>query len=106
MFPSYCKDKDFKQLITQMLCKNPLCRVSKLAQIKNQPWFQHFDWEALISLDLKPAVLPVVFRDDNQNQVMSYLSFLSKYNHEWKPSKEVILDPQAKSSIQAAYKKF
>lgn len=53
-----------------MLCKNPLLRVSKLAQIKNQSWFLNFDWEALLSLDMKPAIIPVFTRDDIKNPEM------------------------------------
>lgn len=43
-FPSFVKDKEFKQLITLMLNKNPANRLLKFAQIKNHVWFKKFDW--------------------------------------------------------------
>ena len=57
-FPDYCKDKKFRTLITQMLCKNPMSRLSKLSQIKVNSWFSGFDWESLSSLTMKPDVYP------------------------------------------------
>ena len=57
-FPDYCKDKKFRNLITQMLNKNPLSRISKLSQVKIHPWFCDFDWEGLLSLNLTPEVFP------------------------------------------------
>lgn len=43
-FPTFCKDREFKHLMTLMLAKNPLTRLFKLAQIKNHIWFQNFSW--------------------------------------------------------------
>jgi hypothetical protein len=43
-FPGFCKDREFKNLMTLMLNKNPLSRLYKIAQIKNHQWFADFNW--------------------------------------------------------------
>jgi hypothetical protein len=35
IFPNFIQDNDFKLLIQKMLTKNPITRMSKLSQIKN-----------------------------------------------------------------------
>ena len=43
-FPSFCKDKEFKNFILCMLNKNLLNRLYKLKQIKLHPYLSNFDW--------------------------------------------------------------
>jgi hypothetical protein len=35
--------------------KNPINRLFRLTQIKNNIWFNDFDWEGLINMNLEPA---------------------------------------------------
>ncbi len=35
--------------------KNPINRMFRLSQIKNNIWFNDFNWEGLINLNLEPA---------------------------------------------------
>ena len=41
-----------------MLNKNHLSRYSKLGQINSHIWFQNFNWDDLISMNMKPAFMP------------------------------------------------
>lgn len=54
------EDSQFKNLITKMMIKNPLTRLSKPAHIKAHPWFSGYNWESLISLDFKVPFIPTV----------------------------------------------
>jgi hypothetical protein len=38
-----------------MMEKNPINRLFRLTQIKNNIWFNNFDWEGLINMNLEPA---------------------------------------------------
>jgi serine/threonine protein kinase len=60
IFPQFVRDRDFKNLITQMLAKNPLCRLTKLSNIKANAWFSGFSWENLLSLDMEAPYTPKV----------------------------------------------
>ena len=41
-----------------MLNKNHLSRYSKLGQISSHIWFQNFNWDDLISMNMDPAFIP------------------------------------------------
>ena len=69
IFPSFVQDKDFKLLIQKMLTKNPITRMSKLSQIKNNIWFSNFNWDDLMTLTMKAPYIPklnVIKEDDKQ----------------------------------------
>lgn len=55
---------------------------------------------------MKPAIIPVFTRDDNKKPEMSYLSYLTKYNHERKQTKPVVLDSKIFLLIEASYSNF
>ena len=57
-FPKFCKDRDFKNLMIQMLSKNPIKRLTKIKQIKNHVWFQNINWDELISMNMVPPYIP------------------------------------------------
>ena len=83
-FPEYCKDKKFRSLISQMLCKNPISRISKLGQIKIHPWFCEFDWEGLMSLNIRPEVIPklkVNELDMKKNEKEKYCNIVKTMMH-------------------------
>ena len=58
IFPSFVHDNDFKLLIQKMLTKNPISRMSKLSQIKNHIWFSNFNWDDLMTLNMKAPFIP------------------------------------------------
>jgi len=59
-FPPFCKDKEFKNLIRLMLEKNPLKRITTLDSVKKHIWFNGFNWEDLISLNMNPPYVPKI----------------------------------------------
>ncbi|CAD8053971.1 unnamed protein product [Paramecium primaurelia] len=58
-FPSVLKDRKAKKLIEQLLSKTPELRLgSSYASLKNNPFFERFDYDLLINRELKPPYLP------------------------------------------------
>ncbi|CAD8067231.1 unnamed protein product [Paramecium primaurelia] len=58
-FPSVLKDRKAKKLIEQLLSKTPELRLgSSYASLKNNSFFEHFDYDSLMNRDLKPPYLP------------------------------------------------
>merc|ERR1711935_784089 len=49
-FGGLALDEDAKDLITQLLHKDPAQRLSQSAQIRKHPFFAGIDWDALIEL--------------------------------------------------------
>ena len=85
-FPGFCKDKEFRHLITLMLNKNPLSRLYKLQKIKQHPYFLKFNWEGLISMSIEVPFTPKMAKEDYTDTV-PFLTHM-KTVKEWVPSKE------------------
>ena len=51
-----------------MLTKNPMHRLTKINQIKNHMYFQDFNWEELMNMNMKPAYLPKEPTADKPNE--------------------------------------
>ena len=86
-FPDFIKDRDFKHLMHLMLNKNKKERYCKFNQINSHIWFKDFNWEELLSLNMKPAYLPK--NDDkiiNYNEI-PYIEY-TKNLKDWEPTKE------------------
>lgn len=92
-FPTFCKDKDFKKLMVHMLCKNPVNRLTKINQIKNHVWFQNFNWDELITLNMPSAYLPNKGKcsannkalDETNLKGMKFCDYVNKYYKEYIP---------------------
>ena len=76
IFPNFCQDNDFKLLIQLMLSKNPIKRLSKLSQIKNHIWFNGFQWEDLISLNMNAPYKPILKKDVEDNENVFYIDYI------------------------------
>ena len=75
-FPSFVHDDLFMGLLSKMLKKAPTSRLWKFEQIKENPYFQDFDWEKLMSFSLTPPYI-VKIEDKNENEkTIPYLSYL------------------------------
>jgi cGMP-dependent protein kinase len=76
-FPSFVHDELFMGLLTKMLKKAPTSRLWKFEQIKENPYFQDFDWEKLMSFSLPPPyLLKLEDNIDNDQKTIPYLSYL------------------------------
>ena len=94
-FPSFCKDRDFKNLMTHMLNKNPVKRLTKIDRIKNHVWFQNFNWEQLIEMNMKAGYLPL--GEEKEEEVLQATDKLfvdyAKVNYvEYEPKKDAFID--------------
>ena len=80
-FPNFVHDDKFMQLMNKMLRKNPTNRLWKFKQIKEEPYFEDFDWNKLISLSYPPPYLIKMKEDKEDNSsIMPYLSYLQSKN--------------------------
>ncbi len=80
-FPNFVHDDKFMQLMNKMLKKNPTNRLWKFKQIKEEPYFEDFDWNKLISLSYPPPYMIKMKEDREDNSsVMPYLSYLQSKN--------------------------
>ena len=103
-FPHFCKDKEFKHLMTLMLGKNPVSRLYKLQKIKQHSYFQYFNWENLISMTLEVPHVPKLSKDD-LTKSLPYLNHM-KTVKEWVPSKETNVIHQVDEKIAKEYEKW
>lgn len=88
-FPDYCKDKEFKQLMVQMLCKNQAIRLTKINKIKNHFWFQDFNWDELMNMNMEAPYKPIKNKntqETDENQGMKFSEYANKFYKEWEPS--------------------
>ncbi len=69
-FPPFVKDKEFKNLITVMLCKNIMQRTFKLPGIKSHNWMSNFNWDKLINMSITPPLKPKVKKEDLSNMCL------------------------------------
>ena len=51
-FPPYIHDEEFKDLVKQLLVKEPNKRLAHYSTIRNHRYFKDFDWEKLLCLSL------------------------------------------------------
>lgn len=99
VFPSFIHDEEFMNLMMKMLKKNPLNRLWKLKNIKEDQYFKGFNWNKLISLSLEPPYRLNLKAEDLSNSNYPYLNFLKG-----KVGKEPIKKTQ--SSRQLEFEKW
>lgn len=66
-----------------MLNKSPINRLCKFSQIKNDPWFNNFSFEDLLSLNMKPPYIPILSLDSyskssksNDSHSYAYINYI------------------------------
>jgi len=64
-FPNFCHDKEFMLIMKQMLEKNPINRLCKFEAIRKHIWFNFFNWNELVSLNMKIPYFPIVKKKIN-----------------------------------------
>ena len=89
-----------------MLNKNHLSRYSKLSQINSHIWFQNFNWDDLISMNMKPAFMPKLKKKDLTKNPIPYLDYV-KTCPEWEePSDQVLPTDENKKEFKEWLKRF
>jgi cGMP-dependent protein kinase len=129
-FPNFCYDKEFMVLMKQMLEKNPMKRLSKFEGITKHLWFNCFNWEELISLNMKPPYVPFIknlfniqindiYIDKNSDGIFmnvknknfptfseKFCDYVNKNYHEYKPEKEVKFSDDDINKFNLWYENF
>ena len=81
-------------------------RYCKFEQISSHPWFKGFNWNDLISLDMKPSYLPVIEEKNiNQKEVKPYLEYINSLR-EWKENEKVVFTPEQEKDFNKWFKDF
>ena len=76
------KDKNCKSLIQLMLNKNKSSRYYKFEQISNHIWFNDFNWDSLLSLDMQPEYIPLILHKKDNYNPKPYLTYIESLK-EW-----------------------
>ena len=89
------KSTHFKNILSQLLDKNPAARTcGGFSFIKNNPWFGSFNWDRLMSRQLRPSYIPkcsfneeeIASSDGNPKSVSEFLDEIEA-NQTHKPSR-------------------
>jgi hypothetical protein len=81
-------------------------RYCKFEQISSHPWFKGFNWNDLISLDMKPCYLPVIEEKNiNQKEIKPYLEYINSLR-EWKENEKVVITPEQEKDFNKWFKDF
>lgn len=76
-----------------MLNKNHLSRYTKLGQISSHIWFQNFNWDDLISMNMEPAFIPSIPEIKPPSKPIEYTE-IAKGFRQWQPSEDQVNVPQ------------
>lgn len=61
-----------------MLSKDKASRYHTYEQITSHIWFKGFDWEALLSLNLKPEYCPLIEKEKEKYEEIPYSDFIKE----------------------------
>ena len=89
-----------------MLNKINGTRYCKFDQISSHPWFKGFNWNDLVSLDMKPSYLPKIEgKNINEKNAQPYINFIESLG-DWKLKGKVIITPEDENRFFEWFKKF
>ncbi len=81
-------------------------RYCKFEQISSHPWFKGFNWNDLISLDMKPSYIPKIENIKvKEKDIQPYLNVVNALK-EWKESEKVIVTPLNERDFIEWFKNF
>ena len=89
-----------------MLNKINGTRYCKFDQISSHPWFKGFNWNDLVSLDMKPCYFPKIENNKtNEKNIQPYIDYINSLE-EWKPKEKGAITPQDEETFSEWFKKF
>ena len=107
VFPMFCKDKEFKMLMKQMLTKNPVKRLTKFEDVRNHEWFSGFNWDDLGELKMEPPYKPMVKSDPLPSNKINYVDYIDNCNKQNDNKQvEVKMNDEEKAKFDKWYKSF
>lgn len=75
VFPKFVNDKEFIDLVSNMMSKNYRSRICNYIQIKSHPYFSNFDWDGLNEMTISVPYLPKS-QVDNIRVTQTYNHFI------------------------------
>ncbi|KAM3137532.1 hypothetical protein pb186bvf_010322 [Paramecium bursaria] len=94
-FPSVLKERRAKKLMEQLLSKTPELRLgSSFASLKNNPFFEHFDFDQLINREIKPPYPPPKNKLTNDKDLQKALAQAKPITQEIKIDQTNIYKPE------------
>lgn len=105
-FPKFTKNKHFIDITTQMLVKNPLQRATKFNQIKNHPYFADFNFENLLSFNIKPPHIPKIESKGSEAKPIAFAHYMKTGLTEYKLPNGFKLDKSQQVEYNNWYKNF
>ncbi len=89
-----------------MLNKMNGTRYCKFDQISSHPWFKGFNWNDLVSLDMKPSYLPKIENKNiNEKNTQPYINYIESLG-EWKLKGKAIITSEDENRFFEWFKKF
>jgi hypothetical protein len=95
--------------MTHMLNKNPVKRLTKIDRIKNHVWFQNFNWEQLIEMNMKAGYLPLGEEKDDEVLVATeqlFVDYAKKNYIEYEPKKDISFDKVKLAAFDQWYENY
>lgn len=81
-------------------------RYCKFEQISSHPWFKGFNWNDLISLDMKPNYFPKIGNNNyNEREIKPYLNYINSLK-EWKENEKFVISPTKEKAFNDWFKNF
>ena len=100
------RDRNCKNLIQLMLNKNKSSRYYKFEQISNHIWFRDFNWDALLSLDMEPAYIPVIPQKKENYNTKPYIEYIQSLKEWSSTDSKIKITDQDKIEFEEWIKNF
>jgi serine/threonine protein kinase len=100
------KNKQFIDLITQMLLKNPLQRMTKYSQVKNHPYFCDFNFENLLTFNFIPPHIPKMENQASDAKPITFAHYMKNSLVEYKLPSGFAFDKKQIAEFNIWYKNF
>lgn len=89
-----------------MLNKISGTRYCKFEQISSHPWFKGFNFDDLISLEMKPTYFPKIENKNvDQKEIQPYLNFINTLQ-DWQPTEKVKVTARDEGNFEEWFSKF
>lgn len=92
-------------MVQSILNKISGTRYCKFEQISSHPWFKGFNWDDLISFDIKPSYFPKIESKIDEKEIQPYLSFISTVQ-DWQPPEKIKVTSRDENNFKEWFKNF
>ena len=89
-----------------MLNKNKSSRYYKFEQISNHIWFKDFNWDSLLSLDMKPEYIPLITLKKENYNTKPYIEYIKSLKEWEKTDSKIKITEQDKLEFEEWIKNF